>query len=395
MVYKPITNILLHCRLSKWIAILTTDCERIAHAMVIRLSRILGIFGTWFWSSLVILSRWQYIRCSLWPCPVSLEVCPARFLYVLYGSIGCPCSCSSSNDRWLAALVNRLIDVVSFPHRGICVEEIHVGIRFPIFHFAGLRFIPIHSNLCWYYGSCSRLLALGSSLIALLPAVSSLAPDAIIFCMLLIRSFYNDLCLLRRSWFRVVRIHSSPQMACWLVEWRVLLVDSIHIFFVIVIIITFLREVRRRCPITCVICRLPTMSFWYKLALVIWVIIVIWRGGSTWGRSSWVVWGTHRKFPTILLFSSSPWRLSFGVVLYSFVLFAFLYTYLLFATTWGSVLAATFAQRFSSSLQRATNITTSWLCGHLTGHVSSRLHRTFRSTIALLTLLSLYSSFIV
>ena len=184
-------------------------------------------------------------------------------------------------------------------------------------------------------------------------------------------------------------------MASRLIEWGVLIVDSIHIFFVIVIIITFLREVRRRCPITSVVCRLPTMSFWYKLALVIWVIIVVWRGGSTWGRSLWVVWGTHREFPAILLFSSSPWRLSFGVVLYSFVLFAFLYTYLLFATTWGSVLAATFAQGFSSSLQRATNIATGWLCGHLTGHVSPRLHRTFRSTIAFFTFLALYSSFIV
>ena len=46
MVYKSMTNILLHRCLSKWIAILTTDCERIAHAMVIRLSWILGIFGT-------------------------------------------------------------------------------------------------------------------------------------------------------------------------------------------------------------------------------------------------------------------------------------------------------------------------------------------------------------
>ena len=184
-------------------------------------------------------------------------------------------------------------------------------------------------------------------------------------------------------------------MAGWLVEWRVLIVDSIHIFFVVVIIITFLREVWRWCPITCVICCLSTMSFWYELALVIWMIIVVWGGWSTRGRSLRVVWGAHRKLPIILLFSSTSRRLSFRIVLYRFVLFAFLNTYLLFATTWRSVLTTTFAQRFSCSLQRAANITTSWLCRHLAWHIPTRLHRTFRSAIAFFTFLALNSSFIV
>ena len=238
--------------------------------------------------------------------------------------------------------------MVSLPHRGICVEEIHVGIWFPISHFACLRFIPIHSNLSWYYGSCSWLLSLSGSLIALLPAISTLAPNTIIFCMLLVGSFDNNFCLLSRSWSRVVGIYCSPQMTGWLIERRILFVDSIHIILVIVIIITFLREVRRWCPIICVICRLPTMSFWNELSMIL--VIIVRRGSVARRWTSGVVRRTHREFAIVLLPSSGSWCNSLRVLLKCVMFGPFLGAHMLLTTAWRCVLTPSFTQRLPGSL---------------------------------------------